>query len=100
MRITALLANPGLLPMAAIELRVLYFAKSREVVGKTEEAVQLPAPATAGALQRHLVTAYPELESVLKSCVFALNQEYVQMSDSVQLSNGDEVAVIPPLSGG
>jgi molybdopterin synthase catalytic subunit len=83
-----------------VELRVLYFAKAREVVGKSEEAVTLAAPATAASLQAHLVATYPDLASVLRSCVFALNQEYVQMEASVPLKDGDEVAVIPPLSGG
>ena len=83
-------------------VRVLYFAKSREVAGVSEEAVQL-APQqgiTCAALVEELQRRHPGLSSVLPSCVLAVNQEYVQLTDRLQLKSGDEVAVIPPLSGG
>ena len=41
---------------------------------------------------------HPALDSVLRSAVLAVNQEYV--TENVALRDGDEVAVIPPISGG
>jgi molybdopterin converting factor subunit 1 len=82
-------------------VRVLYFAKSREVAGVPEEAVQLEQGSTSCAnLVDELQRRHPGLSSVLPSCVLAVNQEYVQLRDQLQLETGDEVAVIPPLSGG
>ncbi len=84
----------------SVKLHVLYFAKVREVVGKTQETVELAPPATAAALHRHLVARYPQLETVLRTSLFAINQEYAHIGEDVLLRNGDEVALIPPLSGG
>lgn len=82
-------------------VRVLYFAKAREVAGLAEEEVQLQEPNThSDALTQEIVRRHPGLSSVLTTCVLAVNQEYVQVGERVGLKQGDEVAVIPPLSGG
>lgn len=82
-------------------VRILYFAKAREVAETSEESVPLqPETATTTGLLARLVALHPGLRSVLESCVLALNQEYVSQGEVVQLKDGDEVAVIPPLSGG
>eukprot|EP00877_Chromochloris_zofingiensis_P007518 jgi/Chrzof1/3019/Cz12g08130.t1 len=83
-----------------MKVTVLFFAKSREVANKPEEVYDLDDKATTATLLEKLLAQHPQLESVMKSCVFAVNQEYVQLKEAVQLKNGDEVAVIPPLSGG
>mmetsp|Transcript_22670 Transcript_22670/g.62588 ORF Transcript_22670/g.62588 Transcript_22670/m.62588 type:complete len:86 (-) Transcript_22670:346-603(-) len=83
------------------DIKVLFFAKAREVAGLSEEAVQLQEEAAhTEALVTQLVQRYPGLSSVLQTCVLAVNQEYVQLKDKVPLKRGDEVAIIPPLSGG
>jgi len=84
-------------------IKVLYFAKAREVAGVAEETVQLQegnACAHSEALVQGIVQRHPGLSSVLQTCVLAINQEYVQLKERVALKQGDEVAVIPPLSGG
>ena len=87
--------------MLMATVRVLYFAKAREVAETSEESVTLQSEsATTTGLLAQLVALHPRLESVLESCVLALNQEYVSRGEVVQLKDGDEVAVIPPLSGG
>lgn len=84
-----------------VDVKVLFFAKAREVVGMSEENIQLhEAAAHAEALVQELVRRHPGLASVLQTCVLAVNQEYVQLRDRVPLKSRDEVAVIPPLSGG
>mmetsp|Transcript_4616 Transcript_4616/g.9986 ORF Transcript_4616/g.9986 Transcript_4616/m.9986 type:complete len:84 (+) Transcript_4616:119-370(+) len=83
-----------------MRIKLLFFAKSREVVGKSEEDINVEEGATTVELRAKLIAKYPGLESVMKTCVFALNQEYVPQSEAAPLKEGDEVAVIPPLSGG
>lgn len=81
-------------------VRVLYFARSREVAGTSEQVFELGEGSNTEALLQAIVLAHPALESVMKTCVFALNQEYVKPNEKAQLTDGDEVAIIPPLSGG
>jgi molybdopterin converting factor subunit 1 len=81
-------------------VRVLYFAASREAAGAAEETLELPPGSTAAALVADLVKRHPGLTSVLKACVLAVNHEYVALDADLALAEGDEVAVIPPLSGG
>ncbi|KAJ9506312.1 Molybdopterin synthase sulfur carrier subunit [Haematococcus lacustris] len=83
-----------------VGIRVLYFAVSREVAGVSEEALELEPGTTTDDLLRQLVERHPGLASVLKTCVLALNQEYLEASEGTALKPGDEVAIIPPLSGG
>jgi molybdopterin converting factor subunit 1 len=83
-----------------MKVKVLFFAASREAAGKSEESVELDDGATTKTLLEHLVHSYPGLSSVMQSCVFAVNQEYVPQSQALALQHNDEVAIIPPLSGG
>jgi molybdopterin converting factor subunit 1 len=83
-----------------MKVNVLYFAISREVVGKSQEELQIEDGATTHQLLDKLLADYPGLQPVMKACVFAVNQEYVAPSQALALKDGDEVAIIPPLSGG
>jgi molybdopterin converting factor subunit 1 len=95
-----------------VTVNVLYFAASRDAAGTPRETVALPSadadasspptttPATTDTLLDALVERHPALEPVLRSCVLALNQEYVARGEGRALRDGDEVAVVPPLSGG
>jgi molybdopterin synthase catalytic subunit len=83
-----------------MRVRVLYFARSREVAGGAEEALDLPPGATTASLLADLSSRHAGLASVLASCVLAVNHEYVEAGEAVALKDGDEIAIIPPLSGG
>ncbi len=84
-----------------VTVKVLFFAKSREVVGVAEQEVALEDSAcTTLDLIAALHRQHPQLKGVMSSCVLALNQEYIKQQEVVTLKSGDEVAVIPPLSGG
>ena len=43
---------------------------------------------------------YPQLERILLRCALAINGEYVTEDAATSLKAGDEVAVLPPMSGG
>jgi molybdopterin synthase sulfur carrier subunit len=77
-------------------IRLLYFAILREKLGKQEEMLEFSG--SVGELRKLLVEREPHLAGVLKVCLFAVNQEYVE--EDFILKGGETVAVIPPVSGG
>ena len=70
----------------------------REKTGRREEDVDLEDDATVGDLVWKIREEHEELLLDMGSLVVALNDEYVPSSHP--LSEGDEVALIPPVSGG
>ncbi|WP_396638245.1 molybdopterin converting factor subunit 1 [Maribacter sp. R77961] len=80
-------------------MEVLFFGIARDIVGASQMAFssESSTPETVGALKEHLVDTYPEF-SRLTTLAIAVNSEYAQ--DNVPLKRNDEVAVIPPVSGG
>jgi molybdopterin converting factor subunit 1 len=80
---------------------VLFFASAREAAGTDRTEVELTNGSIGSDdLLRLLTERHPALQSVLKACVMAVNQEYLEMDAVHQIKDGDEVAIIPPLSGG
>lgn len=79
-------------------MRVLLFAALREAAGTRELAVALPDGATVAELRAHLAAAYPALAPLLPNSGIAVNQELAEPDTLVR--PGDEVALIPPVSGG
>jgi MoaE-MoaD fusion protein len=86
-------------------VRVLYFGVLRDLFHRDEDHVELPGPATVGTLladlrRRDLASSpeSPETGRLWPALAVALNHTYVQ-SDA-PLKDGDEVALLPPVSGG
>ncbi len=79
-------------------LRVLLFAGLRERLRSDSAAVELPADATVRDLLAALADQHPALRELLPPCRVAVNQEFVGPEHPVRA--GDELAVIPPVSGG
>jgi molybdopterin converting factor subunit 1 len=78
---------------------VLYFAALRELLARSEERIELPAKhLSIGDLAEQLVERHPELRPHLPSVRFAINETFVASSATV--SDGDRVALLPPVSGG
>ncbi len=82
------------------QISILLFAQIREMVGSDCLSVCLPDPVTIGEAVAWLKERYPDIEATLGSCMFARNEEYCEDIEDIMLSNGDELAVIPPVSGG
>jgi molybdopterin converting factor subunit 1 len=82
----------------SINVKVLCFAQLRDHIGESELAVPLPHGARSGDLLRVLKDRHPHVEPLLAVSRLAVNCEYV--SGEVELHDGDEVVVIPPVSGG
>ena len=81
-----------------MEVTFRYFAACREAVGRSDERVQLDEGATGADALQWIRTQYPACARFLTSARVAVNQEFVSL-DTV-LGDGDELAVIPPVSGG
>ena len=82
----------------AIAVHVRLFARLREQAGTETERLELPAGSTLADAYQALRREHPALESDLKAVRAALNQEFKDWSSEV--ADGDEVAFIPPVSGG
>lgn len=79
-------------------VRVLLFSVLKEKIGAAELAVDLEAPATGEDLLDALTEMYPSVDAHRASLRIAVNQEYA--SQTTTLQDGDEVALITPVSGG
>lgn len=82
----------------SITIRVLHFAMNRELLGQAEEQMSLPADSTAADVWAQLVARAPKLAQGQRSQMVAINSRYARR-DAV-LQDGDELAFIPPVSGG
>jgi molybdopterin converting factor subunit 1 len=82
-----------------MKITVLYFAAVRDLVGKDEEQLDVPASVTTiGALAGHLAAVHAELGGRLGYVRFARNEEFAANDDL--LAEGDTIALIPPVAGG
>lgn len=81
-----------------MRVSVKLFAAARELAGASEAVVEAPAGATAGDVRRSLAEQRPELAPLVARSLLAVNAEYA--ADATPLDAGDEVALIPPVSGG
>ena len=79
-------------------VRLRFFASLRERLHRTEAEYILADGATLTDLWAALCADHPQLVELQRSISFAVNQEYV--GPEQRLSNNDEVALIPPVSGG
>lgn len=80
-----------------MEIHLLAFGIAREILGCSRKTMTLEPGTTIGALRRRLEQDAPGL-SRLKAWAMAVNSEYAQ--DDTVVKPGDEIAVIPPVSGG
>lgn len=80
-----------------MRVSILAFGIAKDIFGAAAIEVDLPADASAGDLKTSLEGKYPRLKQ-LKSYLLAVNNEYA--ADDLLLNKRDEIAVIPPVSGG
>lgn len=87
--------------MDVVNVTVLFFAKGRELRGQPEDEATIISQTSGAELYKVIVDKFPCLEPIREHFALALNEEYIDKSDQViTLSNGDQLAVIPPISGG
>lgn len=81
-----------------MQVQVVYLGMLREVAGREREVVQLSDNSTLLELYSDLQQRMPKLQDFRGAIALAVNYEYA--SETVVLRENDEVALIPPVSGG
>jgi molybdopterin converting factor subunit 1 len=81
-----------------MSVRVVAFARVRELVGFAQREFDLGEGATVGSLRAQLESSAPELVPLRGSTRVARNGTLV--GDEERLADGDEVALLPPVGGG
>ena len=81
-----------------MQVKVLFFGRLKDLVGTAEEQVELPAGASVADLAAHYRERVPRWSEFQLSLAVAVNQEYA--GEEARLNAGDEVAFLPPVSGG
>ena len=82
----------------SIRITALLFGQAREWVGSSNLDLTLDAPATVESAFTLLKSRHSRLADMERSLLFAVNEEYASLSSP--LSDGDRLAVLPPVSGG
>ncbi|WP_299408319.1 MoaD/ThiS family protein [Acaryochloris sp. IP29b_bin.148] len=83
---------------ATVKVTVKLFAAYQDVVGSPELDLELPAGSTAQQVGEYFWTHYPRLDSLKSITHFGVNLDFVPANTPLQ--SGDEVVLIPPVSGG
>ncbi len=91
--------NPDMPPVSqTVRVKVLFFGRLKDVVGQSEESLDLADASTVEQLFALYCTRIPELVKYRSSVVASRNQEFAPWSAPLQ--SGDEIAFLPPVSGG
>lgn len=80
-----------------MKVDILLFGITKDLVGSSKIVLDIPSGTTIAEFKTLLQTSYPEL-SGMESVAVALNSEYAMPGDLIQ--QHDEIALIPPVSGG
>lgn len=81
-----------------MRVRVLFFGMLKDMAGKSSDEIELPEGASVRALLAHYEARVPRLKESLPALALAVNQQYAGADTT--LKSGDEVAILPPVSGG
>ena len=81
-----------------MRVTIRLFARLRDIAGRSEMPREVPSGSTAADVWRTLVAEFPDMERYDSSISTAVNADYAKMS--TPLADNDEVAFLPPVSGG
>ena len=83
---------------STVQVRVLFFGRLRELIGMAEESGELPKDTTLAELFDRYAERFPKLRGFRGSMVVSQNQEFAAWD--ARVAAGDEIAFLPPVSGG
>src|SRR5450631_727246 len=81
-----------------MQVRILFFGVLKEFAGRDTDSLSLPDESTLADVLSHYQKSMPQLRSFASSIAMSINQEYA--GPESRLKAGDEVALLPPVSGG
>jgi len=81
-----------------VRVRVQLFARLRELAGRDEWIGDVPTGASVRDVWRALAAAHPDVEGLASTVSAAVNADFASMRTIVH--DGDEIAFLPPVSGG
>lgn len=81
-----------------ITIMLKLFAVYQETLGAAEQVMVLPVGTTAGGVRDRLIADYPDLAQWKEVTRFGINLQFV--AADMPLKDGDELVLIPPVSGG
>jgi molybdopterin converting factor subunit 1 len=82
----------------AIRLNVLFFGRIKDVIGHSQESIEIPPDSRIEDLFAQCVARYPALAAHRQSVAVSRNREFTAWT--TPLHPGDEIAFLPPVSGG
>jgi molybdopterin converting factor subunit 1 len=83
----------------SVTVKILYFARTRELAGTSEEELEIPASGVLlSELMRTVGDRHPALAPVLTRVRVARNESFAELSE--RTLDGDVIALIPPVAGG
>jgi MoaE-MoaD fusion protein len=81
-----------------VRIKVLFFGQLKDIVGRAQEDLDIEEGSRLQSVFDHYSHRFPQLEKLSHSIVMALNQQF--SAPSTIISSDDEVAFLPPVSGG
>jgi MoaE-MoaD fusion protein len=81
-----------------MRVQILFFGVLKDIVGKSGTILDMPEGASIDGLVQRYVSEFPRIGGMISSMAIAVNQQYA--ATNTILKDGDEVALLPPVSGG
>ncbi|XP_017475539.1 PREDICTED: molybdopterin synthase sulfur carrier subunit [Rhagoletis zephyria] len=83
-----------------VTVKLLFFAKARDLAGVDSTSLVLKRRISASEISEQICLNY-NLDSIKNNFIIAINEAYCEnLLESLELREGDEIAIIPPISGG
>ena len=84
-----------------VKVSVLFFAKVREITNENSIDIEFTSKQKLSDIINQIIELYPSLKQLQNNLIIALNQNYIDnLEETLNLKEGDEIALIPPISGG
>jgi molybdopterin converting factor small subunit len=80
-----------------MKIKLIAYGIAKDILKSKEKMWDIRSDETIASFKKNLLTQYPSFANLTKLS-FAVGEEYRE--DSFLLSDGDEVVIIPPVSGG
>ena len=82
----------------SIKVTLLYFGQAREGAGSAKEEFSVPSGSSVDSVMEEVAARHPGLRKLMSTSQVAVNEELA--SGDSKLSDGDVLAVLPPVAGG